>query len=193
MEQARARYQEALQLSEGNPALRGRVEQNLGILANIQGDHGRAVTHYRRSLDAFEQSGDEKGRAIAYHNLGMVSADRGYWEDADAHFRQALAMAQAVGDVHLTGLCLLNHSEVHIARQRFEDARHNAESALAIFDRLGARLDKADAYKVIGMVYRETGRQALAESRLRTAIGLAVGTGSVLSEAEASRELARLY
>ena len=95
--------------------------------------------------------------------------------------------------MHLEGLCLLNHSEVHVARQRYEEARSNAEQALAIFDRLGARLDKADAYKVLGVVYRETGRFTLAESRLQAAIEQAVATGSVLSEAEASRELARLY
>ena len=100
---------------------------------------------------------------------------------------------RSVGDVHLEGLCLLNHAEVHVARQRFEEARGNAEAALAIFDRLDTRIDKADVYKVLGVVYRETGRHALAESRLRAAIDQAVGTGSVLSEAEASRELARLY
>jgi putative nucleotidyltransferase with HDIG domain len=43
------------------------------------------------------------------------------------------------------------------------------------------------------MVYRETGRAALAESRLRSAIELAVSAGSVLGEAEASRELALLF
>jgi putative nucleotidyltransferase with HDIG domain len=42
-------------------------------------------------------------------------------------------------------------------------------------------------------VYRETGRHALAESRLRSAIELAVSTGSILSEAEADREMALLY
>jgi tetratricopeptide (TPR) repeat protein len=46
---------------------------------------------------------------------------------------------------------------------------------------------------VIGRVYRETGQLALAEARLTAAIELAVGTHSVLSEAEASRELALLY
>jgi putative nucleotidyltransferase with HDIG domain len=55
------------------------------------------------------------------------------------------------------------------------------------------RAAKADAYRVIGMVYRETGRPALAESRLRTAIDLARAAGSVLGEAEASRELALLH
>jgi HD-GYP domain-containing protein (c-di-GMP phosphodiesterase class II) len=43
------------------------------------------------------------------------------------------------------------------------------------------------------MVYRETGRVVLAESRLRSAIELAVAAGAVLGEAEAARELALLY
>jgi putative nucleotidyltransferase with HDIG domain len=193
MDDARVRYLEALRLGGGNSGLRGRIEQNLGILANIRGDHGEALAHYRCSLEAFESSGNEKGRAIAYHNLGMVSADRQLWEDADGYFRQSLEIARSVGDVHLEGLGLLNHSEVHLARQRYQEARANAEAALSIFDQVGARLDKADAYKVLGVVYRETGRHALAESRLRAAIDQAVSTGSVLSEAEASRELARLY
>lgn len=193
MEEARARYLEALRLGGTDPALRGRIEQNLGILANIRGEHAEATAHYRRSLEGFELSGDEKGRAIAHHNLGMVCADRQLWEDADLHFRESLEITRVVGDVHLEGLCLLNRSEVHVARQRYEDARSGAEQALAIFDRLGARLDTADAYKVLGVVYRETGRFALAESRLQAAIAQAVATGSVLSEAEASRELARLY
>jgi putative nucleotidyltransferase with HDIG domain len=193
MGEARSRYLEALSLGGSSPALRGRIEQNLGILCNIQGDHGQALAHYRRSLDAFESSGDAKGRAIAYHNLGMISADRRLWEDADQYFRRSLEITRSVGDVHLEGLCLLNHSEVHVAQRRYDEARTNAEAALGIFDQLGARLDKADAYKVLGMVYRETGRLQLAESRFNAAVRQAVSTGSVLSEAEASRELAKLY
>ena len=193
IEAARERFYRALELGGASPQLRGRTEQNLGILANIQGSLAEALAHYQRSLAAFEASGDERGCAIAYHNLGMVSADRELWDDADRYFRRTLEMAESIGDVHLQGLGLLNHAEVHIARQRYEQARANAESALAIFDRLGSRLDKSDAYKVLGRVYRETGRNALAESRLRAAVDLAVSTGSILSEAEASRELALLY
>ena len=192
MDSARARYHEALELAGDLPRLRGRVEQNLGILANVQGDHAGAVSHYRRSLDAFERSGDERGRAIVYHNLGMVSADRTRWHDAERYYALSRALARQLGDQHLEGLCLLNHAEVLVARQRFEEGRIGAEQALEIFNRLGARLDKADAYKVLGVVYRETGRPVLAESRLRSAIDQAVATGSVLSEAESSRELARL-
>ena len=193
IKEAREKFYRALELGGASAELRGRTEQNLGILANIQGNLAEALAHYQRSLGAFESIADDRGCAIAYHNLGMVSADRELWDDADQYFRRSLQMAETIGDVHLQGLGLLNHAEVLLARQRYEHARQNAETALAIFDRLGSRLDKADAYKVIGRVYRETGRHALAEARLRSAVELAVNTGSVLSEAEASRELAILY
>jgi putative nucleotidyltransferase with HDIG domain len=193
IEAAREQFYRALELGNVSAELRGRTEQNLGILANIQGRLAEAVAHYQRSLTAFESSGEERGCAIAYHNLGMVSADRELWDDADRYFSRTLDIARSIGDVHLQGLGLLNHAEVHLARQHYDLARSNAEDALAIFDRLGSRLDKADAYKVLGRIYRETGRNALAESRLRMAVELAVSTGSILSEAEASRELALLY
>jgi putative nucleotidyltransferase with HDIG domain len=193
IEAAREGFYRALELGGANAELRGRTEQNLGILANIQGSLVQALAHYQRSLQAFESTGDDRGCAIAYHNLGMVSADRELWDDADGYFRRSFGIAERIGDLHLQGLGLLNHSEVHIARQRYDQARQNAETALGIFDQLGSTLDKADAYKVIGRVYRETGRHALAESRLRSAIDLAVSTGSILSEAEADRELSLLY
>jgi putative nucleotidyltransferase with HDIG domain len=193
MEDARTSFLKALELGGMNPQLRARVEQNLGILANIQGDLEEAITRYARSLEAYRRSRDAQGCAIAYHNLGMMSADRELFDEADRYFRESRAIAERAGDVYLQALCLVNQAEVDAARQRFENARQNAEAALALFDQLGARGAKANAYRVIGVVYRETGRLALAESRLRSAIELAAAAGSVLNEAEAARELALLY
>lgn len=190
---ARALLQQALLLGGDRADLRSRIEQNLGIIATIQGDHAAALVHYRSSLDACEASGDEKGCAIAYHNLAMISADRLEWDEAEFYYAASERIAERIGEVHLQGLCRLNHAEVHLARQAYGPAREGAEAALAIFDRLGSSIDKADAYRVIGMVYRATGRNALAEARLRAAIETAVATGSVLSEAEACRDLARLF
>ena len=193
LDDARKTFLEALELGGRSRELRARVEQNLGILANIQGELDEALSRYERSLEMYRDAGDEHGCAIAYHNLGMASADLGLYPEADKYFLESRALAERSRDVYLQGLCMVNEAEVDVARQRFEDARNNAEGALALFDQLGARRPKADAYRVIGMVYRETGRPALAESRLRSAIELAVATGSVLGEAEASHELALLY
>ncbi len=190
---ARENFLRALDLGGHSRELRARVEQNLGILANIQGDFDEALARYGRSLEAYRASHDEHGCAIAYHNLGMASVDRQEFDDAERYFRQSREIAERTGDAYLGGLCVANHAKVHLARGRYEDARRNAEDALAVFDRVGVGSAKADAYRVLGMVYRETGRPALAEARFRSAIELAVTASAALNEAEASRELAILY
>jgi len=188
---ARRAYVSALALATGSDELRGRIEQNLGILANIQGDLRGALEHYRRSLAAFQRASDERGCAIAYHNLGMIASDGGDLDEAERSFAQSAAIAARIGDVYLEGLCELNRAELSHERQQYEEAMRRAETALAIFEQLGSRMDKSGAYKVIGMVFRDTGRPALAEERLRNSVALAVETSWVLGEAEATRELAR--
>ena len=192
MSSAEERLRDALSLGGTSAPLRARIEQNLGIIANVRGDHAAALAHYERSLEAFESARDERGRAIAYNNLGLVSADRREWDRADRYFLACRGAAEQVGDVHLRGLALLNRTEVLIARQNLSEALQHAQQALQVFDQLGARLNKSNAYCTLGVIYREMGRAVLAEARLRAAIELAVQEGSALEEAEASRELAIL-
>jgi putative nucleotidyltransferase with HDIG domain len=190
---ARALLERALDAGAESDELRGHIEQNLGTMANWQGDIDLALVHYLRSLDAYRTANDARGCAIANHNLGMNAADREHWEDAEAHFRASLETADTIGDVALRGHVLLNRTEVHLARARYEDARAGAEEALRIFDGLGAQDRKSAAYKYLGMLYRETGAPLLAEARLRTAMELARGVGAAADEAEAARELALTY
>ena len=193
IESAEQRYRRAIELGGDDPVLRGRVEQNLGILANIRGDLQSALAHYERAHSALASVGEEQGLALALHNQGMVNADLRRWSEAERCYEESLAIAERAGMAHLKGLVLLNRAEVMLAQHRTDQALASAEAALVVFNQLDSRLDKADTYQMIGRVYRETGRPQLAESRLRSAIELAVATGSVLSEAEASRELALLY
>jgi tetratricopeptide (TPR) repeat protein len=90
---AREQLDRALELGAESNELVGRIEQNLGIMANIHGDMTAAMEHYRRSLDAFRQSRDERGCAIAYHNLGMISADQRHWDEAEKYYRASLEVA----------------------------------------------------------------------------------------------------
>jgi len=192
IEEARSFFQRALDRGGNARELQARIELNLGILANIRGNLVEAVKHYEGAVDAYRATNDEHGSARAYVNLGIAHTDLRQYDWADSYFSMSYKIAERAGDPHLQGMCLVNHAEAHFARGRYEEALRNAESALAIFDRLDSRSDKSEAYKMIGMVYRETGRLSLAESRLRTAIDLAVSAGSVLNEADATRELALL-
>ena len=190
---ARTQLRRALATGAESEALRARVEQNLGIMANAEGDLGAALRHYERSLASFRVSDDRRGCAIALHNIGMNRADRALWKEADDAFRASLEIAEQIGDVALRGQALLNRTEVYVARQDFEAARRGVEEALRIFDGLDARELKANAYKWLGVLYRETGRSALSEARFKTALDLSVEIGSTLVQAETSRELGLLY
>jgi putative nucleotidyltransferase with HDIG domain len=190
---ARRTYNSALALASGSARLRAGIEQNLGIIATVQGDYEQALAHYHRSLDAYVALGDERGTAHAHHNLGMINADRAQWDEADACFRNAFAGAERAGDIHLQGLCLLNHTEVHLARGALERARADVERALGIFEQLDSRIDKADAYRMLGAVHRTTDQLDSAERHLLRARDLAAEMHSVLGGAESNRELALLY
>ncbi len=192
-ESARDYLHQALDVGAESEELRGRIEQNFGVMANIEGDITAAIAHYQRSLDSFRSAKNENGCAIAYHNLGMVSADRRLWEEAERYFNASLEIAETTGDINVRAHVLLNRTEVDIARARYEDARQHAEQALQIFDEMGAVDQKAAAYKYLGILYRETGRPVLAEARLKTSVALAIQVGASLAEAEGSRELALLY
>ncbi len=177
----------------GASELTGHVEQNLGVIANIRGNYDEARRRYLRSLRAFDRARNELGCARAYHNLGMLSADREQWRDAEAYFDAALERAVHLGDVALRATTLLNRTEVDVACRRFERALASAEEALTTFSQLGNALSKADAYRWLGVVYREQGDVGLAENRFHSAIALARSVGAKLPEAEATRELAILY
>jgi len=195
LEDARAHFLQAL--ARGGqapqaPELLARIEQNLGILANIKGEIEAAVSHYERAVKWYLATNDEHGCANAYVNLGIAHTDLRQYDWADSYLSKSLEIAQHAGDLYLQGLCLVNLAQARFERARYEEARRNAEAALSIFDQLEDRSGKSAEYRTIGAVYRETGRPALAESRLRQAMELAVSAGSILNEAEASRELALL-
>src|SRR5256885_1006600 len=65
IEDARKNFLRALEVGGQSRELHARVEQNLGILANIQGNVDEAVAHYEGSLAAYRASNDEHGCAIA--------------------------------------------------------------------------------------------------------------------------------
>src|SRR3989449_10313729 len=108
---ARGNFLCALELGGQSRELRARVEQNLGILANIQGNLGEAVAHYEGSLEAYRASNDEHGCAIAYANLGIAHTDLRQYDRADGYFQQCYEIAERAGDAHLQGMGLVNHAE----------------------------------------------------------------------------------
>lgn len=193
LDEAQRQLTEALAFGERLPELRGRIEQNLGILHNMRGDRATALAHYDRSLQAFLAAGDHQRCAVAYHNLGMISSDQLDWEAASQYFEQGRRAAQDAEDDHLRGLCLMNRMKALTALKRFDAAQLAGETALSIFEELRAPGPLADVQRMLGVVFRETGRLSLAQQRLELAVELSGESGSPASQSEALCEAGRLH
>jgi tetratricopeptide (TPR) repeat protein len=187
--EARALFCQAEALAT-DPDLLGRIEQNLATVASTQGDYTEALDRYQRSLAGFLRAANEQGCAVAYHNLGVISIDLRRWADADHYLRLCLHAVHITGDLHLRGQAVMNHAEALTGLGRLREARVAAETAASIFDELHAPLELADAYRVLGAVFRRMGELPTAQTRLRLAIEVASTSRCALGEAEATRELA---
>jgi tetratricopeptide (TPR) repeat protein len=184
---------EAATLASDHPEVFARVSQNLGIVANIRGDHAAAEIHYRCSLEAYERLADAHGSAIARHNLGMLAADAGDYAGALSHYEACEALAQTSEDEHLGALCLVNRAELLVALGRTADARRAVAAAEHTFEALEAHFDAPDVARVLALCDRADGLVDHAETRLIRARELARLTDARLTEAEVGRDLGRLY
>lgn len=192
LDSARRLFADARQLADDREELVAKIEENLGIVANVEGDLSLAESHYLRALEVYRRSGDRHGIAMTLHNLGMIAADHRDFGRAEDLFTQVLGLARATGVRRLEGLCHLNRAEVLAETQRYSEALEDARVSLAIFVELGSVIEQADCYRVIGATLRALGNHSLAESHLTVALREARRSQSTIAEAEASRELARL-
>jgi tetratricopeptide (TPR) repeat protein len=192
MSAARVHFQHALARSNRSPELKGRVEQNLGVLATIRGDIAEADAHYWRSLEAFESSGSSRGAALAWHNLGLFACAQCQLDVAEERLTRGAELAESTADVHLAAVCELGMARVLYGRGQFEDAAQRAEGAMVVLEQIDLPLDRSGAHRLLGMILRASGRTQDAAHHLRSAVRLAVETRWVLGEAEALLEMARL-
>ena len=63
-------------------------EQNLGVMASIQGDLDSALVRYNDSLRAFQKAEDQEGTCWVLNNLGILLTTLDKLDDADTHLNR---------------------------------------------------------------------------------------------------------
>ena len=100
MADAAAAWEECLRLyqSFGDQRGIGNVLDNLGELAQGQGDYQRARHLHEESLALHRVIGDVRGIAVNLNNLGSVLCELGEYAKAGALFRESLLLCQGLGE-----------------------------------------------------------------------------------------------
>jgi putative nucleotidyltransferase with HDIG domain len=169
------------------------VEQNIGTLANIQGDAEGALYSYGQALKGFRRVNDSRGQVWSLINMGIAHTDLGAWHEADACFTDAFEVADAMRDMANLGTIEINRAKLYVRKGDHLLARESCDRAFETFSRLGSRRWLAETHRIYGRLYRETGKPTLALTHLKEAAAAASASEDRLCEAEAESEAALLH
>jgi tetratricopeptide (TPR) repeat protein len=170
-----------------------RATNNLGAIANMQGDHEQALSHYRLALPTFQRLGQRRGLASSYHNLAITYRDLGELEEADEHELRAIEHATDGGVPRLAAMGRVGRAEVALRRGDAAFAESTARIARDEFARLGDPQNEADASRLVGAACTAQRRFAEALEAFDRALEIARARGHALNEAETLRDRAELY
>ncbi|MGZ8378140.1 MAG: diguanylate cyclase [Gemmatirosa sp.] len=166
--------------------------QNLGVLANIRGDHDVARSHYEASLAEYRALGLLRDVCVALNNLGLLHTHQRRWEDAHRAFAEACDIADVAGDLSARILLDVNFAELWVARGEYAYAQGAVRHALDLASRTGDAAAIGQATKLQGIIAREAGDLDEAEQHFVRAEEMAATRTDILLQAEIARERADL-
>lgn len=189
-EEAASAFTRALDLATESEDLLvlARATNNLGAIANLQGDHERALWHYRLALPTFQRLGQRRGLASSYHNLAITFRDLGQLDEADEHERSAIDHASEAREPRLLAMGRIGRAEIALRRGDAALAETTARMAREEFAGLGDAQNEADAWRLIGATCSAQRRYEGALEAFGQALDMARARHYALTEAESLRD-----
>jgi len=177
----------------GDAKLAAITAQNLGVIANIRGDFARALQFYQASLADYRAMGLQRDVCVALNNCGMLYTDTERWEEAEDAYREAIELVRDLGDIGLRVQIEVNAVEMWVARGEIAKAHAAADAAMALASELGDTHIPGDAYRLMGVIARESDDLPQAEALLNRAAEVAAARQDLLLLAETAREQAEVH
>ena len=189
------------------------IANNLGLLANQQGNHSAAADYYERALSVFQgdldlradltgASADELLRLETLavdlpsalntlNNLALVHRTRGLRALAERYWRNYIALETLIPRVEAGSEARLNLALLLLDDGRLDEALMLLLDARAAFEQAGSGRWLADSLIALGRLYLLLGDSAMAEDFARQ--GLAAAGDDVALQAVALSLLASLH
>lgn len=155
--QAQNKFAEALKMNRLIDHREGIASNlnNLGVIAQEQGNLAEAEKYFRDALSTREGIGDAAGICEALNNLGTVYAGQGRWREAENLYNQALAYANSLPPGPLLALTLTHQGDVARHQRNYAPALDLYQQALAIDTIRKDREGKAVRWGRLGRTYLE--------------------------------------
>jgi DNA-binding SARP family transcriptional activator/tetratricopeptide (TPR) repeat protein len=185
VDRAKELLSDALQLSRMAPC--GRVEaqvlHRMGEANLRAGDLTEAVVAFKLALTTTRDLNDPIGEAYALMGVGVAEARRGEFGAAREVLQRALELAGAAGERLAEARALLGLSELYLASGDPDQAVIYGEGAVDVFRGMGALLDAARAFTMLGAAHSALGATEAASEAMAEAAAL---TRKLAGEAQVS-------
>jgi tetratricopeptide (TPR) repeat protein len=143
---------------------------NLGAVAQEQGNLSDAEKFYQNALTIQQETGNGAGICEALNNLGTVYAGLGRWAEAGNFYQQALGYAQSLPPGPLLALTLTHQGDVARHQKNYQQALDLYQQALAIDTRGKDRDGQAVRWGRLGRAYLEMSDYASARQYLHMSL-----------------------
>jgi tetratricopeptide (TPR) repeat protein len=149
-------YGEAARLAHrlGDRRLSGMVQQNLGIVADIQGRTDEAVAHFRLALAAFEIEEQPDAALWVLNNLGVLYTREAAYARASEVLERALELAHTLKDVASEAFVEANRAALFLATGMLDRAESCATRSFAIAERRRDNTRRAAALRLLARAAR---------------------------------------
>jgi tetratricopeptide (TPR) repeat protein len=177
---------------DGDDLLLARATNNLGLIANVRGEHVDAVALYRMAIPSYQRLGQPRGLAETYHNLAIAFRDLGDLERAEDCEWRAMEFARQASDDRLMAMAETGLAELQLLQGDAAIAEARARRSAAAFGRLGDAQGEANALRIAGVAATTLEKYPIAGEALNRAVALASERGYALVEGESRQARAQL-
>lgn len=169
-----------------------KANMNLGIIYNMRGLYEGAITCFQKALDA-NLGQDLDLLSGIYTNFAFTYKFTQEYNTSIEYLDKALDLIRKTNNRYQKGLVYLIKAEVACLQGELSVSTALVTSAFAIFNESGDRLSTAEAYKILGMINRQSKNYDISLSYFENSRRIYEKITNPINLAETLVEMAKLY
>lgn len=167
---------------------------SLGIINVSQGNYGKALDYYQKTLDIAIADGNKGREQRTYTNMGIVYMRLHQYEQSIQSHLKALHLAQELGVKRDEAFVYNDLGAVYLNSDLgISKAIDYLSKSITLREQLGEKSEIPYTYNYLGQAYAKMDNRPEAERWIKKALETAMETGNHKQQYEALDELATLY
>jgi tetratricopeptide (TPR) repeat protein len=130
---------------------------NIGYLANTEGDIPKAIEYYTKSLKMQEEVGDKKGMASTFNNFGYIYEHKGDLVKGEQFYQKSLKIQEDLGDKKDIAIVLNNIAHIYETQGKIKEAMIYHKKNMRLREEVGDKQGLATTINNVAIIYENQG------------------------------------